>query len=290
MSKNMNIVNNQSKKIVKLLTLILLTFSITSCSTKLIYNYADWLIFWAVDDYVELNDSQENILEIKIYELLKWHRQKELPYYTSLLKELRTIVVNKDDVAFEPLYQKAKVLWKRSALKVTPEIIALLPSLSHQQKQELVNNIEEIQQEKNKQWLEDQDQTWDEKLEEAEERVENFVGDLTAEQKVTLQAMERTRPDILVLRIEGRKRWLELFSKALFHQPEIDKLTIYSLFTDLSSHRSIEQQKVNEEISQLRISELRYIIKSITNKQQIFLLEKIDDMIADFEMLMAQDE
>jgi len=189
----MNIVNNQSKKIVKLLTLILLTFSITSCSTKLIYNYADWLIFWTVDDYVELNDSQENILEIKIYELLKWHRQKELPYYTSLLKELRTIVVNKDDVAFEPLYQKAKVLWKRSAVKVTPEIIALLPSLSHQQKQELVNNIEEIQQEKNKQWLEDQDQTWDEKLEEAQERIENFVGDLTAEQKVTLQAMERTR-------------------------------------------------------------------------------------------------
>lgn len=286
----MNIVNNQSKKIVRLLTLILLTFSITSCSTKLIYNYADWVIFWAVDDYVELNDSQENILEIKIYELLKWHRQEELPYYTSLLKELRTIVINKDEVAFEPLYQKTRVLWKRSAVKVTPEIIALLPSLSLKQKQQLVKNIEDIQQEKNQQWLEDQEQTWDEKFEEAEDRIENFVGDLTAEQKTPLQAMERKRPEILELRIEGRKRWLELFSKALFHKPEIDKLTIFSLFTDLSSHRSIEQQKINEEISQLRISELRYIIKTITNKQQMFLLEKIDDMIADFEMLMAQDE
>lgn len=286
----MNIVNNQSKKIVKLLTLILLTFSITSCSTKLIYNYADWVIFWAVDDYVELNDSQENIVEIKIYELLKWHRQKELPYYTSLLKELRTIVVNKDDVAFEPLYQKAKVLWKRSALKVTPEIIALLPSLSHKQKQQLVENIKDTQQERNQKWLEEKEKTWDEKFEEAEERIENFVGDLTPEQKITLQAMERTRPDILELRIEGRKRWLELFSKSLFNKPEIDKVTMLSLFTDLSSHRSIEQEKVNEEISQLRIAELSYILKSMTNKQQIFLLEKIDDMIADFGTLMAQDK
>ena len=282
--------HNQSKKIVRLLTLIFLTFSITSCSTKLVYNYADWVIFWAVDDYVELNDSQENILEIKIYELLKWHRQKELPYYTSLLKELRIIVVNKDDVAFEPLYQKTKVLWKRSALKVTPEIIALLPSLSHQQKEQLVQNINDSQQERNQKWLEQKDQTLDEQFEEAEERIENFVGDLTEDQKTTLQSMERKRPDILELRIEGRKRWLELFSKALFNKPEIDKATIFSLFTDLSSHRSVEQEKVNEEISQLRIAELKYIVKSMTDKQQIFLLEKIDDMIADFEMLMAQDE
>ncbi|PQJ54673.1 DUF6279 family lipoprotein [Psychrosphaera saromensis] len=290
MSKNMIRANGQRKATVKLLALVLLTFCLTSCSTKLIYNYADWLIFWTVDDYVELNEAQENVLEIKIYELLKWHRQEELPYYTSLLKELRTIVVNKDDLALEPLYQKARGLWKRAALKVTPDIIDFLPSLSQQQKQELVKNIKDIQQERNQQWQEDQDQTWDEKFEDAEDKIENFIGDLTQEQKVTLQAMERKRPDILPLRIAGRKRWLDLFSKALFNQPEIDQLTLFALFTELSSHRSIEQQNISEQISQLRISELRYIIKSMTDKQQVYLLEKIDDMTTDFELLIAQDQ
>jgi truncated hemoglobin YjbI len=199
-------------------------------------------------------------------------------------------VVSKNEVALAELFEQGKTIWLRSAHKVTPEIIELLPLLSKKQQLELIENIESIQQEKNEQWLDELKDSPEQRFEDAEDKMEDYIGPLMPVQREYLLDIERQRPTILPLRIEGRKRWLELFSKALFNQPEIDQLTLFSLFTDLSSHRSIEQQNISEQISQLRISELRYIIKSMTDKQQVYLLEKIDDMTADFELLIAQDQ
>ena len=65
------------------------TLFLTGCSAKLVYNYADWLIFWKIGDYVELNSEQKKVLENKVEELQNWHRTEELPYYSALLKQLR---------------------------------------------------------------------------------------------------------------------------------------------------------------------------------------------------------
>mgnify|MGYP000627303891 FL=1 len=67
------------KKIALALALILLV----GCSNQMAYNHFDWLVSWYVDDYVELNNQQEEKLQAGLNSLLVWHRQDELPVYQN---------------------------------------------------------------------------------------------------------------------------------------------------------------------------------------------------------------
>jgi len=60
----------------KKLWLVLGFLVLTGCSSKLAYNNLDWLIYWYMDDYVELNDSQEAIFDIKLEGWIDWHREE----------------------------------------------------------------------------------------------------------------------------------------------------------------------------------------------------------------------
>lgn len=279
---------SQKKVTVKSLTLLLLTLFLTSCSTKLIYNYADWLIAWRIGDYVDLNETQKQTLDSKVEELLRWHRTKELPYYSSLLKQLRRIVVSKDETELSMLFEEARTIWLRSAHKVTPEIIDFIPLLSKAQQRELVENIESIQQEKNEQWQDELKETPEQRFEHTEEKIEDYIGALTSQQREDLLDIDRQRPNILSLRIEGRKRWLELFSIALLQEPKLDTVLLYKLFTDLSVHRSKVQQNLADKINQLNLSKAKYLLKSMTESQQSMLLKKIDKITADLGTLTKQ--
>lgn len=272
----------------KFLTLLLLTLLLTSCSTKLIYNYADWLISWKVGDYVDLDKTQKQTLSRKVAEFLTWHRTEELPYYSSLLKQLRTIVINKDETALIKLFEQARTIWLRSAHKVTPNIIELIPLLSKQQQLELIENIGSIQQEKNEQWLDESEDSPEERFEDIEDKIEDYIGQLTPTQRQYLLSLEIQRPNILSLRIEGRKNWLEQFSSAVLGGPKIDDVLLYKLFTDLSSHRSEEQQLLADKINQLNLSKAIHLLESMTEAQQLILLEKIDDITTDLDLLAKE--
>ncbi|MBU2916485.1 hypothetical protein KO505_00750 [Psychrosphaera sp. F3M07] len=272
----------------KSLIIIIFTLFLTGCSAKLVYNYADWLIFWKIGDYVELNSEQKKVLENKVEELQNWHRTEELPYYSALLKQLRNIVENRDEKELAALFLQGPMIWQRSITKLSPEIIEFLTLLSTSQKQELITNIGSIQQETNEKWLKEIEDGNQQRIEDAEQRIEDYVGKLTKKQKETLVIYEQQRPNIIPLRIEGRKRWLTLFSKAILQDPEIDKTLVEKLLTDLSSHRSIKQQALTEQITQLNLSKFRYLLKSMTDKQQSKLLIKIDDITKDIDQLSKQ--
>ena len=40
--------------------------ALTGCSSKFAYNNFDWLVYWYVDDYVELTNEQEDLFDVKI--------------------------------------------------------------------------------------------------------------------------------------------------------------------------------------------------------------------------------
>ncbi|WP_341205845.1 DUF6279 family lipoprotein [uncultured Psychrosphaera sp.] len=235
-----------------------------------------------------MNSEQKKVLENKVEELQNWHRTEELPYYSALLKQLRNIVENRDEKELAALFLQGPMIWQRSITKLSPEIIEFLTLLSTSQKQELITNIGSIQQETNEKWLKEIEDGNQQRIEDAEQRIEDYVGKLTKKQKETLVIYEQQRPNIIPLRIEGRKRWLTLFSKAILQDPEIDKTLVEKLLTDLSSHRSIKQQALTEQITQLNLSKFRYLLKSMTDKQQSKLLIKIDDITKDIDQLSKQ--
>nr|WP_257713444.1 hypothetical protein [Vibrio neptunius] len=42
-----------------------LCFALTGCSTKFVYNNMDWLLVEYLEDFVELNDEQEELVSEK---------------------------------------------------------------------------------------------------------------------------------------------------------------------------------------------------------------------------------
>ena len=68
--------------------LLFAIFCLGGCSTKFAYNNIDWLIYWYIDDYIELTPKQEQAFDEKLSGWLEWHKQQELPQYLSHIDEL----------------------------------------------------------------------------------------------------------------------------------------------------------------------------------------------------------
>lgn len=273
-----------------MLLILSVVLGLGGCSTRLTYNYADWLIFWKVDDYVELNSKQQQILEKKVDELLTWHRQNELPYYVELLTQLKIIVINKQVTAIKPFSQQLTTIWPRLAQKVAPELIDALSQLSLSQRQQLLLNIKQEQQQNHRKWIEEEKQGWQQNYDESEQRIEDLIGELMPVQIKQLQRFEQQRPPTVSYRIQSQKTWLTEFSNSILQQPKMDITRLNALLTDLSSYRSSEHQELMNKMRQQQLSKFSYLLESITEEQQQTLIKTIDNYIEDFVHLSEQEK
>lgn len=85
----MRIPTSQSAKNLPLLALVLLVLLAAGCSsTVFVYNRLPHFIPWYVDDYVDLDDSQEKQLDELLDAYLQAHRQDALPRYREIIDQL----------------------------------------------------------------------------------------------------------------------------------------------------------------------------------------------------------
>ncbi|USD35095.1 MULTISPECIES: DUF6279 family lipoprotein [Vibrio] len=122
--------------------LIAICFALTGCSTKFIYNNMDWLLVEYLEDFVELNDEQEELVSEKIELLSDWHRREEIPNYIEHLDQL--IALDPKSFTEEDLKTQEKLFQehtKRLVGQIAPEVFALARELSDEQAEELMDNI-----------------------------------------------------------------------------------------------------------------------------------------------------
>jgi hypothetical protein len=68
---------------------------LSGCSTiKVVYNNSDDVIYWWLDSYADLQDSQKQFTRDALTDLHRWHRQQQLPEYLALLKRMQTMAPN----------------------------------------------------------------------------------------------------------------------------------------------------------------------------------------------------
>jgi hypothetical protein len=66
-----------------------LLFFLAGCSFLSLYRYADWIILWQADQYLDLTSDQRRDLSQRLTPLLVWHRQEAIPQYTTFLLQSR---------------------------------------------------------------------------------------------------------------------------------------------------------------------------------------------------------
>ena len=83
-----------------LAALLVFTVVLTGCSAnRFLYNRADILARWAIDDYVDLTSEQQKQFDADLARLLDWHRRDELPHYRGFI--LSSLDALEGGVAFD---------------------------------------------------------------------------------------------------------------------------------------------------------------------------------------------
>lgn len=273
----------------KLIILLIVITFISGCTVRTAYNYLDWYLAWQVDDYVELTDEQDEQFDRLVDEFIVWHRQQELPRYRDMLATLKNAVEQQNSEQLKQTLTTARTLWLDSAQHIAPNAILLLNKLSMEQRRELVSNIRKKQVEDHEKWRKRETRSIEKKQEESIEQLANTLGDVTEQQKQDLLANFDDYTSTTEMRIASRELWLKKFEQALVTQQNIDQLTLFSLFTDISSYRSEKYMAASAENMQKNLAFLTRQLPNLTANQQEHVIDNIQDYIEDLDYLIKQN-
>jgi hypothetical protein len=163
--------------------------ALSGCSTlKLVYNQSDDLLYWWVDSYADLQDTQKPFVRSTLTDLQKWHRQQQLPEYIALLQEMRAMAPN-DITPTQVCAMTDKM--KNSFLTLLRHTEPANTQLAVQLSAEQLKSIRKRYDKTNKDWREDWLDGSDEKrlryrMKQALNRLEDFYGRLDTPQRDVL--------------------------------------------------------------------------------------------------------
>ncbi|USD63659.1 hypothetical protein J4N45_22065 [Vibrio sp. SCSIO 43140] len=268
-----------------------LLFVITGCTTKFLYSNLDWLLVEYIDDYVTLNDGQEDILSERILVLGQWHKENELPQYVKQLDAIS----NKDPKQVDSDYvlaqmDEVKTHTKRLVEQITPDLYALTQQMSDEQVKELIENFEE----KNRDFVKKYEGMNDDEVREIyheriEENFERWFGSVNDTQKLLAKEWASSMK-VTVFDWQEHRKQMNYYMRQLlnrrgdlaYYQPEFQRF--------LNDSESYYTPELAAKIAHNRALAAKYIalaVNSINTKQQSHLASEIDEWKTIAEDLMT---
>ena len=273
---------------VKRLLLIVLMLVVTGCSTKFTYNNLNWLVYWYLDDYVELTSTQKTALDQKLYDWQLWHRYEELPKYQTQLNQL------KEDIASQKLtlarleYHHQQMLehWQRLKQKAVPDLVAMASMLSEQQINQLFTELDKRNTEKRDELLDEQtdlSQQKQDRLAERNKKLKRWLGSLSSEQTQLVSSAYDEYYDNRMLWLEYRANYqtaLKALLLEIAQQPDKQQQLQRRLTQDLlAPERYRSEQLVTR--NQHNVTVFREFLLAMDNRlskqQRQHLLGELDE-------------
>tara|TARA_R110002110_G_scaffold205066_7_gene417104 strand:+ start:237789 stop:238643 length:855 start_codon:yes stop_codon:yes gene_type:complete len=269
--------------------LVLLLFLAGCSSTTFVYNRLDFLIPWNLDDYVDLNNAQEEQLDELLVPFLQWHRMQELPIYVEVLDQIsndldQTVTVQELDALSESFEQAAQRLQDRGL----QWMFELGEQLSREQIQEFITELRERQQDYEKKYLPRSDKEFrEESYERLLDSVQDYMGRLDREQRAVLRdaSEQMLRSDTIWL--AERAAWLDELEILLQRQPGWQQQVRLALETR-SQNPSPEYTAVYDHNRVVIETALLTIINGRTDKQDNRLRSEISELREDLQILIEQ--
>lgn len=170
---------------------ILLILTGTSCSSlKLAYNWTDVYFDIKIDDYFDVSATQQDFLDIKLKSLHSWHRKVELPKYTAFLQETKHRLQNKvqkDDLTW--FFNSTKQFNANIGYHMAADTAEFLSFLSREQIQYLEKKLVEEDEERFEKSKRLPKIRFQEAIEKTLDRTEDWLGELTEEQKIQIKQL-----------------------------------------------------------------------------------------------------
>ena len=257
------------------------------CSTfKLMYDYADRLILWYLDDYFDLESRQKDTLLLVIQKNLQQHRHQELPQYAQLIRHVQES--GTDGLTPEEakvILQRFRMLYENVIQQLLPDTASLLSDLSDQQ----ILHFQEVLQEQNEEIA----KVFEDSLEEQEQKYEKRIlknfdqwfGDLSDQQEEVVKKMSKRWYDQgnrVRSRLKNRQDFQNRLLTFLKTQPNAKETE--SFLTELL-------QNQNSRYSQnLLLQRILEIDQLLTEEQRLHALKQLDEYLEVIDAILAEKE
>lgn len=258
-------------------------------STTFVYNRMDFLLPWYVNDYADLNGEQEQYLDELLAPFLAWHRSQELPRYIEILDEIDGTL---DDPATAERVGEVAGHFEQAWLRLEDEsldwLLELGETLDDEQIQEFLDELWQQQRKFEKKYLARSDEqfrqdSYDNMLDSAKD----YLGRLDKEQRALLQAAsdDLRRSDSAWL--TERAAWLDKLAVLLEREPGWQQ-RVRDAVAARPQTVSRDYQQVYDHNAQVLYTALADLLNSRTERQDRHLRDRLYDLRADLETLVAQ--
>lgn len=263
-----------------------------ACSgTTFVYNQLDNILPWYIDDYVNLDGSQEQQLDEELQPFLAWHRQQELPRYVQLLNEVDTSLdqpVTVKEVAV--VYDGVEVAWLRLEEESLDWLLELGETLSDKQVQEFLSYLQERQVEYEEEYLprtetEYREETYDSFA----DSFGDYMGKLDPQQRERLRqaSADMERSDSAWL--EERAAWLQRLAVMLQREPGWQQ-RVREAVAARGETVSEQYREVYEHNLEVIFSTVADMLNSRSEKQDRRLRGELAGLREDLQTLVAESD
>ncbi len=281
----------------KRLFLTLLIVGLAGCSTfKIAYNQSDFLARWWLDDYLSLNQEQNQLVKIALQRQLHWHRTEQLSEIITTLEfakdKLRHQFLRSD---FEFLTQRIRIHLLSVAEYSNADTAKLLSKITDEQHKNLEKNIAKSNAKFRKEFIgETKDKQLKLKTERVIDRSKSLFGKLSSEQerkiaeivKATYLPQEQLYED----RLRRQKEFLDIVQFARNNSSK--QADILNRLNDFYTHFELGRHSQSRAIQQARlkanIDMSLNIVQIMETSQRQHAIEKLDSWIKDLEDLRSQ--
>ena len=285
----MRILKLNYKALRALLAVLVISVSTSGCTTKLVYDFLDWGLYWELKDYVKFTRDQRLLVKDEISQLIDWHRSEELPQYADQLEKLSKEL--KSGITVEQLeesYNNLRDSWQRIVIKTLPAAVDIISNLNDEQVNDFFEMLIEKEGDDAKK-IEKGTNARTLKKREAyvSKKIVGVIGKLNEDQKSLIAqwalSMKPTKELSLAQAIQWRTRMQTVLAERHNEQQLENNLMV--LFANPDQLRSASYRRVIEKNKRLIMQLLFDLNQTLTNQQRSKLVKKLKSYINDFRDL-----
>jgi hypothetical protein len=271
------------------ISVIFCSFFLTACSFSFIYNNLDWWSNWYLDDYVKLNQEQQQVFDTAFNDVHSWHRQTQLRiYYFQLAKFKEQVNLGITEHEVTEQLVEIKNHWVMVKEQAKSQLISLTHTLSDDQRKQVMDEVAR----KNEERIDEhddltQEEWYKEECKQRQQQFKKWIGKLTKNQKAQVCNFMQGFASTFNHRMDYRIKWHSGLKQVL--AMDLNKQQYEMMFTELisnpeslKSREYITLSKTNTDVS-IRI--FHYIMNNLTDKQFNRLNSELDDLIEDLKIL-----
>jgi hypothetical protein len=285
---------------VRALFLIVLIVTAAGCSSiRFTYNHGDTLMYWWLNNYLDLDSDQSGWVKKDIDNLFQWHRKTQLKDYTQLLANgQRQLAGNLTQADLMSDYRDIKARTELLAYKALPELADLARSVRPEQIAQMEKKFAKNNEDYRKKFMRgDLDDRQRARFKKSMEQFDLWFGRFSSEQEAVLRKASDARAlDNEIWMDERMRRQKHIV--AVLRKVQVEKLSkeatisaLHGLVKEIFGRFDAPERKAffdtyTDQTAQMILT----AVKIATPAQKAHAQKRMQGWIEDFNVLAADNQ